>query len=103
MRSEKIVSTMTELDFILHQVDKTPFQPKSAMWVSLPELRLESEFTAANVTPDQPHSNASVFNRSFRTITTQLRKKRVSNKSKRDRIADKSVLLADRLGHNRYK
>ena len=34
---------------------------------------------------------------SVSTITKQVKKKKVSNKFKRDRIADKSVFLADRL------
>ena len=35
---------------------------------------------------------------SFDTIKNQVRKKKVSRKSKKDRIADKSVSLAERLG-----
>jgi len=35
---------------------------------------------------------------SFDTIKRQVRKKKVSKKSKRERIADKSVSLAERVG-----
>ena len=40
---------------------------------------------------------------SFDTIKKQVRKKKVSRKSKKDRIADKSVSLAERLGYGRTK
>ena len=40
---------------------------------------------------------------SFDTIKKQVGKKKVSKKSKKDRIADKSVLLADRLESDAYK
>ena len=35
---------------------------------------------------------------SFNTIKKQVRKKKVSSKSKKERIADKSVSLAERVG-----
>ena len=88
---------MNELDDILVQLGRTRFQPKPGRWVRLPELRSESEFPDVDVPPDQSHSHASVSNVRFRTITKQVRKKEVSRKSKRERILDKSVLLADRL------
>jgi hypothetical protein len=40
---------------------------------------------------------------SFTTIKKQLIKKSVSQKSKKDRLADKTVLLADRFRHHPYK
>ena len=40
---------------------------------------------------------------SFDTIKNQVRKKNVSRKSKKERIADKSVSLADKLGYQTYK
>ena len=36
---------------------------------------------------------------SFDTIKKQVRKKKVSRKSKRERIADKSISLAERVGN----
>jgi hypothetical protein len=40
---------------------------------------------------------------SFTTIKKQLNKKSIPQKSKKDRLADKTVLLADRFRHHRYK
>ena len=94
---------MNDLDDILVQLDRTRFQPKSDRWITLPELRSESEFPDTDVAPDQPHSYASVSNLRFRTITKQVRKKKLSKKSTKERIADKSVLLADRLDRKPYK
>ena len=88
---------MNDLDDILVQLGRTRFQAKSDRWITLPELRSESEFPDADEPPDQSHSHASVSNLRFRTITKQVRKKEVSRKSKRERILNKSVLLADRL------
>ena len=94
---------MNDLDDILVQLGRTRFQPKSNRWVTLPELRSESDFTDADVPPDQSHSHASVSNLTFRTITKQVRKKKLSKKSTKERIVDKSVLLADRLDRKPYK
>ena len=40
---------------------------------------------------------------SFSAIKNQVGKKKVSTKSKKERIADKSVSLADKLGYQTYK
>ena len=40
---------------------------------------------------------------SFDTIKKQVRKKKVSRKPKKERIADKSVSLAERLKYQTYK
>ena len=40
---------------------------------------------------------------SFSAMKKQVRKKKVSNKSKKERIADKSALLAERLGYETTK
>ena len=40
---------------------------------------------------------------SFTTIKKQLNKKSIPQKSKKDRLADKTVLLADRFRHHPYK
>ena len=76
---------MNEFDMIMAQIGKTPFSPRIGKWVTLPELRSESDFTDADVVPDQPHSQAS--NRAPRTITKQVGKKKPSQKSKRDRVS----------------
>ena len=94
---------MYDLDDILVQLDRARFQPKSDRWITLPELRSESEFSDTDVASDQSYSHASVSNVRFRTITTQVRKKKLSKKSTKERIADKSVLLADRLDRKPYK
>ena len=83
------------------QVGKTPFSPRIGKWMTLPELKSESDFTDADVVPDQPHSHIS--NLAYSTVTKQIQKKKPSKKSKRDRVSAKSVLLADRLGSDSYK
>ena len=40
---------------------------------------------------------------SFETIKRQVRKKKVSRKSKGERIADKSISLAERVGYGTTK
>ena len=47
-----------------------------------------------------PSQDATIYTSatSFDTIKNQVRKKKVSRKSKKERIADKSVSLAERLG-----
>ena len=89
---------MSEADIILFQLDRSRFIPKADRWVTLSELKSESEFSDSDVVSDQPHSHASAFNRSLVTITEQVRKKQVSKKSKKDRIAEKSLSLSARLG-----
>jgi hypothetical protein len=85
---------MNDFNRITAQLDKTRFQPRTGKWVTLPELKSEDDFTDADVTPD----HHQVSNLQFSTITQQVNKKKLSKKSKRDRVADKSVLLADRVG-----
>ena len=92
---------MNEFDQIRAQIGKTPFSPRIGKWITLPDLRSESDFTDADVVPDQPNSHAS--NLRFRTMTKQVGKKKLSKKSKRDRVSAKGVLLADRLGSGSYK
>ena len=89
---------MNDLDDILVQLDRTRFQPKSDRWITLPELKSESDFLDTDVVPDQPHSHASAPDLRFSTITKQIQKKGISKKSKRDRIVKKSVQLTDRVG-----
>jgi hypothetical protein len=87
---------MNKFDRITAQIGKTPFSPRSGKWVKLPELKSESDFTDADVVPDQPHSHAS--NLRFRTITKQVNKYKATQKSKRDRVSDKGVQLSSRVG-----
>jgi hypothetical protein len=90
---------MNKFDLIMTQVEKTPFQARTDKWMTLPQLKSESDFTDADVVPDQPHTS----NLRFSTITQQIQKKKPSQKSKRDRVSAKSVLLADKLGSDSYK
>ena len=89
---------MNNLDGILVQLDRTRFHPKSDRWITLPELRSESEFYDTDGVPQEVHAQVSASDLSFSTVTTQVRKKRGSKKSKKDRIAEKSIGLAERVG-----
>ena len=89
---------MNELDEILVQLDRTRFQPKSGQWLRLPELKSDSDFPDIDAVPHEVHTHASTSNLSFSTIMGQIQKKKPSKKSAKERIADKSVLLANRLG-----
>ena len=93
---------MTDWNELLVQLDKERLKRTSERWTSAQGLQLENEFPKPNavpfgMTPSTPDLT------SFSTITKQVNKKRVSKKSKKDRIAEKSVLLADRLEYQTYK
>ena len=60
-------------------------------WVN-PEPRMRTEFPPENAVPYTPAS-------SFDTIRKQVKKKKPTRKSKRDRVSAKSVSLAERLGN----
>jgi hypothetical protein len=66
-------------------------------WVN-PSSRMKTE----NEVPPLNSTNC-ISPPSFDIIKKQVGKKKVSKKSKKDRIADKSVLLADRLESDAYK
>ena len=89
---------MNELDDILVQLNRTRFHPKSDRWITLPGLRSESEFYDVDAVSHEVHSHASASNHLLSTVMTQLRKKSVSKKSKKDRIVEKSIGLAERVG-----
>ena len=57
-------------------------------------MRTENEFPPEDAVPYTPAS-------SFDTIKKQVKKKRVSRKSKKERISAKSVSLAERLGNGK--
>jgi hypothetical protein len=93
---------MTDWNEMLVQLDKERLKRTSERWTSAQGLQSGNEFPEPNavpfgMTPSTPDST------SFSTITKQVNKKRVSKNSKRDRIAEKSVLLADRLEYQTYK
>ena len=88
---------MTDWNEMLAQLDKERLKRTSERWTSAQGLQLENEFPEPNavpfgMTPSTPDAT------SFSTITKQVNKKRVSKKSKRDRIAERSVSLSERLG-----
>ena len=66
-------------------------------WVN-PSKRQKTE----NEFPSQD-ATTYIHPTSFDTIKNQVGKKKVSTKSKKERIADKSVSLADKLGYQTYK
>jgi len=66
-------------------------------WVSpLQREKTENEFSSQDSVTYIPPT-------SFSTIKKQVRKKKVSQKSKEQRIADKSVSLAERVGYGTTK
>ena len=88
---------MSEFDDILIQLDRERFRRTTDRWTTAKGLRLKNEFPDANAVPYGKQVDPDTNKPSVSTITTQVKKKKVSNKFKRDRIADKSVLLANRL------
>jgi hypothetical protein len=85
---------MNDFNHIRNQLNKPSFQPRSGRWTTLPELKSEDDSTDDDVPHDKPQTSDT----SFSTIIQQVNKKKLSKKSKRDRIVKKSVLLADRVG-----
>jgi hypothetical protein len=98
MSHENCISFST----IKEQVGKKNVIHAPSKWIFPTENQTEDEFHTSDeipygIIPSTPDST------SFSTITKQVNKKKVSKKSKRDRIAEKSVLLADRLEYKPYK
>ena len=75
-------------------------------WVNRPRMKTENEFPVSdhpqNELPPQDTTTYTQAN-TFNTIKKQVRKKKVSKKTKKERIADKSVSLAERLEYRTYK
>jgi hypothetical protein len=94
---------MSEFDDILIQLDKERFKRTTDRWTTAQGLRLENEFPDANAVPYGKQVDPDINKPSVSTITKQVKKKKVSKKSKKDRIAEKSVFLADRLKSHSYK
>ena len=94
---------MTGWNDIVIQLDKERFKRTTDRWTTAQGLRLENEFPDANALPYGKPTDPDTNKPKFRTITKQVRKKKVSKKSKKDRVAEKSVLLADRLKSHSYK
>ena len=94
---------MSKFDDILIQLDKERFRRATDRWTTAQGLRLKNELPDANAVPYGKQVDPDTNKPSVSTITTQVKKKKVSNKFKRDRIADVSVRLADRLDIQTYK
>ena len=94
---------MSGFDDILIQLDKERFRTTTDRWTTAQGLRLKNELPDANAVPYGKQVDPEINKPSVSTITEQVKKKKVSNKFKRDRIADKSVLLANRLDIQTYK
>jgi hypothetical protein len=98
MRHENFIPFST----IKEQVGKKNVIHAPSKWVYPAGNQTEDEFhTSGEIPYGMTPSTPDVA--SFPTITKQVNKKKVSKKSKRDRIAEKSVLLADRLEYKPYK
>ena len=81
-------STMKE------QVGKKNVTHSPSKWVYPITTQTEDEFYTSDEIPYGTTPDAT----SFSTITKQVNKKRVSKKSKKERITAKSVSLSERLG-----
>ena len=66
-------------------------------WVNPPSRKPKK--TEENEFPPQDATTYTPFS----TIKKQVRKKKVSKQSKKERISAKSVSLAERLGYQTYK
>ena len=71
-------------------------------WVNPPPRMKTEDESPQSVSPQNelPPQDAITYTHAntFNTMKKQVRKKKVSKKSKRERIADKSVSLGERLG-----
>ena len=94
---------MSEFNNILIQLDRKRFRRTTDRWTTAKGLRLKNELPDENAAPYGKQVDPDINKPSVSTITKQVKKKKVSNKFKRDRIADKSVFLADRLEIQTYK
>ena len=88
---------MSEFNNILIQLDKKRFRRTTDRWTTAQGLRLKNELPDANAVPYGKQVDPDTNKPSVSTITTQVKKKKVSNKFKRDRIADVSVRLAEHM------
>jgi len=94
---------MSDWNDILIQLDKERFKRTTDRWTTAQGLRLENEFPDADAVPYRQQVDPDINKPKISTITKQVRKKRVSKKSLKDRIADKSVSLAEGLQSQTYK
>ena len=97
---------MSEWNDILIQLNKERFKRTENRWITAQGFRLENEFPQSDFPQNEllpqdavTHTHATSFN----TMKKQVGKKKPSKKSKEQRIADKSVSLAERVGYETPK
>ena len=90
-----MTSDTTPFSTMKEQVGKKNVIYAPSQWVYPTTIQTEDEFHTSDEIPYGTSPNAT----SFSTITKQVNKKRVSKKSKKERITAKSVSLSERLGN----
>ena len=92
---------MSEWNDILIQLDKERIKRTENRWTSAQGVRVENEFPQTDFPQNElPPQDTTTYTHAntFNTMKKQVRKKKVSKKSKRERIADKSISLSERVG-----
>ena len=85
---------MSEWNDILIQLDKERIKRTTGRWTTAQGLKLENEFSDADAVPYGKQVDPDTNKPSVSTITKQVRKKRVSNKPKKDRIAQGGLVYS---------
>ena len=95
-----MTSDTTPFSTMKEQVGKKNVTHRPSQWVYPTTIQTEDEFHTSDEIPygvNPPTPDAT----SFATIKKQVRKKGVSQRSKKDRVSAKSVSLSERLRHRR--
>ena len=90
---------MTEWRNMCEQIGKTRYRRTHNKWINPNQYRTENEFPDVDAIPYGMTPPISPDATSFQVIKKQVRKRKLSKKTKKERIADKSVFLADKLGY----
>jgi hypothetical protein len=88
---------MNDLNTILHQVEKKRFALKESRWLTIEELHTQHQVPGLVVRGADPIDKMSGNFTQFKKIKHQIRKKSARSKPRVERLADKSLLLSDRL------
>jgi hypothetical protein len=88
---------MNDLNTILHQVNKKRFVLKECNWVTVEQLYPEHSLPGSVVRETDHIYETRKNYTSFNKIKNQLQKKKPSRKTRQQRVADKTILLSDRL------
>jgi hypothetical protein len=88
---------MSELNDILIQLDKERIKKTEDRWTTGQGVRVENEFPQSD--HPQPPTNTTTYTQAntFNTMKKQIRKKKISKKSKSERVSEKSISLSERL------